>query len=90
MDVLSFRNYISRYKSTTKSENEVKGIVMQIEKVLVNDRLHVSKVSWKFRNTTTYNCAVIYPWNLLFSEKLAYFLTVSIVFSVNKKNLTAQ
>ena len=45
MDVLSFRNYISRYKSTTKSENEVKGIVMQIEKVLVNDRLHVPKVS---------------------------------------------
>ena len=38
---------------------------------LVNNRLRVSKVSWKF--------AVIYPSNLLFSQKLAYFLTVSIV-----------
>ena len=46
---------------------------------LVNNRLRVSKVSWKF--------AVIYPRNLLFSQKLAYFLTVSIVLPVYKQNL---
>ena len=34
---------------------------------------------------TIYNLAVIYPWNLLFSSKIAYFLTVSIVFSVYKQ-----
>ena len=41
--------------------------VMQIEKSLVNDRLRVSKVSWKFRIPNIYNFAVIYQWNLLFS-----------------------
>ena len=30
------------------------------------------------------NFAVTYPWNLLFSKKVAYFLTVSIIFSVYK------
>ena len=55
---------------------------MEIEKALINDRLRVSKVSWKFRILTIYNFAVIYPWNLLISYKVAYFLTVSIVFSV--------
>ena len=64
---------------------------MQIENALINDRSHVWKVSWKFRIPTTYNFAVIYPWNLLFSEKKkAYFLTVSIVFSVYKLNFKAQ
>ena len=60
---------------------------MQIEKALINNRLHVSKVSWKFRSPTIYNFAVIYPWNLLFSSKVAYFLTVSIVFSFKNKTL---
>ena len=63
---------------------------MQIEKALINDGLGVSKVPWKFRIPTFYNFAVIYPWNLLFTEKVAYFLTVSIVFSVNKQNFKAQ
>ena len=63
---------------------------MQIEKALINDRLHVSEVSWKFRNPTIYHFAVIYPWNLLFFKKVAYFLTVSIVFSVYKQNFMAQ
>ena len=45
--------------------------------------------SWKFRIPTIYNFGVIYPWNLLFSYKAAYFLTVSIVFSVYKQNFTA-
>ena len=34
---------------------------MQIEKALINDRLRISKVSEKFRITTIYNFAVIYP-----------------------------
>ena len=32
---------------------------MQIEKAQINDSLHVSKVSRKFRIPTTYNLAVI-------------------------------
>ena len=35
-----------------------------------------------------YNFAVIYHWNLLFFKKLAYFLTVYIIFSVYKQNIT--
>ena len=45
----------------------LKGAVMQLEKVLINDRLRVSKVSWKFRIPTIYNFGVIYSWNLQFS-----------------------
>ena len=44
-----------------------KGTVIQIEKALINDRLHVSKVSWEFRIPAIYSFAVIYPWNVLFS-----------------------
>ena len=47
--------------------NLIKGTVIQIEKALINDRLRVSKVSWKFYIPTIYNFAVIYPWNLVFS-----------------------
>ena len=47
----------------------IKGTVMQIEYALINDCLHVSKVSWKFCTPTIYNFAVIYPWNLLFFKK---------------------
>ena len=32
---------------------------MQIEKALINDRLRVSKVSWKFRIPIIYNFGVI-------------------------------
>ena len=63
---------------------------MKTKKALVNDRLCVSKISWKFRISTICNSAVIYQWNLLFSEKLAYFLSVSIVFSADKQNFTTQ
>ena len=63
---------------------------MQIEKAVINDRLGVSKVSWKFRIPTIYNFAVIYPWNLLFSWKVAYFLTVPIVISLYKQKLPAK
>ena len=68
----------------------LKVAVMQIEKALINDHLHVSKISWKFRMPTIYNFAVIYPWNLLFLKKVAYFFTVSIVFSVYKQKFTTQ
>ena len=50
-----------------KHSDKIKGTVMEIEKVQINDHLRVSKVSWKFRIPTIYNFAVIYRWNLLFS-----------------------
>ena len=33
---------------------------MQIEEALINDRLRVEKVSWKFHIPTIHNFAVIY------------------------------
>ena len=63
---------------------------MQIEKALINDRLRVLNVSWKLRIPTIYNFAAIYPWKFLFSLKVAYFVTISIVFSVYKQNVTVQ
>ena len=63
---------------------------MQIGKTLINNRVRGWKVFWKIRIPTVYNVAVIYRWNLLFSEKAAYFLTVSIEFSIYKPNFTAQ
>ena len=47
--------------------NLLQGTVMQIEEALINDRLSVSIVSWKFCIPIIYNFAVIDPWNLLFS-----------------------
>ena len=61
---------------------------MPIEKALINDCLGVSNVSWKFHISPMYNFAVIYPWNLRFAQKVAYFLTVSSVFSVCKQSFT--
>ena len=46
---------------------QIKGTVMQIEKALINDRLCVLKVSWKFCIPAIYDFAIIYLWNLLFS-----------------------
>ena len=40
---------------------------MQIEKALINDRLRILKVYWKFLILTIYNSALIYPLNLPFS-----------------------
>ena len=65
----------------------LKVTLMQIEKPLINDRLCVSKISWRFRIPTIFNFAVIYPWKLLFLKKVAYFLTVYIVFSFISKTL---
>ena len=44
-----------------KTLYNLKGTVMQIEKALINDRLCVSNVSWKFHIPTIYSFAVIYP-----------------------------
>ena len=57
-----------------------KGTIMKIGKVLINDRLRVSEVSWRFSIPIIYNSAVTDRWNLIFSSKAAYFLTVSVVF----------
>ena len=62
---------------------------MQIEEALINDRLRVLKVSWKFCIPTIYNFAVVYSWNFI-SLKVAHLITVSIVFSVYKQNFKAQ
>ena len=67
-----------------------KGTVMQIEEAMTNDRLRVSKVSWKFHISTFYNFAVIYQWNLLFPLKETFFLTVSTFFSTSIQIFTAQ
>ena len=63
---------------------------MEIEKVLINDRLLVSKVSLQFRIPTVYNFAVIIREICNFLKNAAYFLTVFIVFSVYKQNFTAK
>ena len=57
---------------------------MRIEKALINDKLNVSKLSWKLRIPTIYNFAVIYPWNFLFSQNVAYFLTLLSFLFINK------
>ena len=60
-----------------------KGTVMQIEKAQINGGLCVSKVSWNF----TFQLLVILSRNLpvkfVIFLKVAYFLTVSIFFSVS-------
>ena len=50
-----------------KRDENLKDIVMQIEKALINDRLCIFKASWKFRMPFIDNFAVIYLRNLLFS-----------------------
>ena len=59
----TFMSVIESYFMSVKSA--FKGTVMEIKKALVNDRLRVSKVSWKLSIPTI-------PWNLLFSLKVAY------------------
>ena len=62
----------------------LKGTVMQTEKALINDRVYVSKVSWKFCIRKICNSVVIRPWIMLFLKNVPYFITVSIVFVVYK------
>ena len=60
----------------------VKGTVMKIERALINDRLCVLKVPWKFR------IQKILKYSIFLNSTL--FLTVSIVFSVYKQNFQDQ
>ena len=53
---------------------DFKGTVMQIENLLIKSRLCVSKVSWKFRILTIYNCPVFYHWNFSISLKRSLIL----------------
>ena len=81
-------NLFKVYSSDTRVMSVfLKVTLMQTEKPLINDRLCVSKISWRFHIPTIFNFAVIYPWNLLFFKKAAYFLTVYIVFSFISKTL---
>ena len=63
---------------------------MQIEKTMINDGLPVSTVSSELVFSTIDNLTLTFPWSLLFFKKVAYFLTVSIIFSVYDQNVTAQ
>ena len=74
-------------ESSLQTFHMLSGKVMQIEKALINDRLRVLKVFWKFRNSAVYNFAAVSPWNLLFSLKVVYFLTVSVVKTLRINNL---
>ena len=46
--------YLKKWKKETSLQN-FKSTVIKIDKALINDRLHDSKVSWKFRIQTIYN-----------------------------------
>ena len=75
----------SKHEKTTESLSAicVKGIVMQ---TLINDRLRVSKASWKFCISTIYNFTVICLWNLPFSYKVASFKKIMLPFLFIKKD----
>ena len=63
---------------------------MQIEKALTKDSLCISKVSWKFQISTIYKYNCNLPMKFaIFLKSIAYFLTVSFVFSVYKQNFMA-
>ena len=49
---------LSEFKIPASFKIAFKDTVMQIEIALINDRLRISKVSWKFRIPTIYNFAV--------------------------------
>ena len=55
------------FRRQSNSLQDGKGTVMQIEKAQINDRLHVSKVSWNFRIPTIFNFTV-------FTREICYFL----------------
>ena len=63
---------------------------MQIEKALINDRLHFSEVSRKLRSPTIYNFTVIYPatFAILLKSSLlvVYLLTASLPFCLQSKH----
>ena len=55
----------------------------KLKKPMINDHLHIAKVSWKFSIPTIYNFES-YLWNLLYLKKGRLLLTLHIVFSVYK------
>ena len=59
-----------------------KSTVMQIDKALINECLRVSKISYNFCRNLHMKFAIVL--------KIAYFLTISFVFSVYKQNFTAK
>ena len=58
----------------------VRGTFMQIEQELVNNRLHVSKVSWKSRIPNIYNFTVLLPRNFPKFLKVAYYFLLPFLF----------
>ena len=60
-------------------------MVMENEKLLINDLLHAWRVSWKFLIPTMCNFLVNTPMNFFFKKKIVCFLTLSIVFPVCKQ-----
>ena len=52
---------VKKSQPQNNSNAALKGTVVQIEKVLINDRLRVSRVSCNFCIPTIYNFAVTYP-----------------------------
>ena len=54
---------------------------MQTENALINDRLGVSKLSWKFRSSLPVKFAISLKRKLLFSSFYCFF--------VDKKNFSA-
>ena len=68
-------NLFNKLYSQENLHNKVlKGIVMQIEKALINDLLRVSKVSLKFCVATIYNFEVILPAKLANSFHCLFFV----------------
>ena len=65
---------INRYEIWhRRGKSRLKDIVMQIGNALTNDRLCVSKVSWKFCIQTIYNFAVIFHTICYFLKKYPTF-----------------
>ena len=60
---------------------------MQIEEILIYDRLRVCSLSWKFSNATISNFCIIHSQICKFLEKVASFLIFFIVVPVLNKNL---
>ena len=65
-EVIDF-NWSERFILYFNPEIIIKGTFMQIENALINDRVSVLKVFWKFRIPTIYNFAE-------FTSEIFYFL----------------
>ena len=70
-------------------DDGLKGTVMQIKENIDKWLLTRFKSILKVSHSNYFEFCSVYQRNLLFVLKLAYFLTVSIVFLVSKQNFTA-